>query len=391
MPKISRRRARAASESKEDMPPEREMRKTKKVNYAVDVDVDAFEDEVRTPQPPRLSRLLGTNKVKKQDVQKVEGNAATSGLLKLPPELRERIYKLVLGGNVIHIYSEMADQQTATEPDDDTWYSPDERFVVPDEANIEFEKPTTNRNQRKALVQQPAQKLCISHSICCCTQTDAEFIMSVKAEADEVRGDGDEHESWDIRHEDCHFTESSHSETQRLSLGLLGVCRQIHAEAALLPFQENVFSFQDFNELSNFMQLLNPSQVRAVQHLNIPMLDYSDIPSIETKLKSSFRGLKSLTIILESGDDWEDEEERVGRFAELLQFKKLELGSVTVQGIVTDDDMVRFGRVTLKQFEGWAKDVKDNLKLNWATKDKTELEEMRKEARKKFGFCDKWT
>ncbi|RMY83760.1 hypothetical protein D0861_07276 [Hortaea werneckii] len=50
-------------------------------------------------------------------------------------------------------------------------------------------------------------------------------------------------------------------------VSVLRVCRQIHDEAALLPFVVNFFSFARFTSLSRFLDRLLPAQVHAIQRL----------------------------------------------------------------------------------------------------------------------------
>ncbi|KAI7326578.1 hypothetical protein KC315_g7519 [Hortaea werneckii] len=50
-------------------------------------------------------------------------------------------------------------------------------------------------------------------------------------------------------------------------VAVLRVCRQIHDEAALLPFVANFFSFARFTSLSRFLDRLLPAQAHAIQRL----------------------------------------------------------------------------------------------------------------------------
>ncbi|KAI7482380.1 hypothetical protein KC351_g5783 [Hortaea werneckii] len=50
-------------------------------------------------------------------------------------------------------------------------------------------------------------------------------------------------------------------------VSILRVCRQIHDEAALIPFIANFFSFARFTSLSRFLDRLVPAQAHAIQRL----------------------------------------------------------------------------------------------------------------------------
>ncbi|KAK5134478.1 hypothetical protein LTR08_006395 [Meristemomyces frigidus] len=57
--------------------------------------------------------------------------------------------------------------------------------------------------------------------------------------------------------------------TERVSLSLLQVCRQIHQEAALLHYQENDFTFASFAHLSDFLRSLIPAQAKAIESIAV--------------------------------------------------------------------------------------------------------------------------
>ena len=50
-------------------------------------------------------------------------------------------------------------------------------------------------------------------------------------------------------------------------VSVLRVCRQIHEEAALIPFIANFFSFARFTSLSRFLDRVAPAQAHAIQRL----------------------------------------------------------------------------------------------------------------------------
>ena len=54
-----------------------------------------------------------------------------------------------------------------------------------------------------------------------------------------------------------------------ISIPLLRVCRQIHAETSLLPYKPNTFAFEDVNDIKAFVSRPAQAQVRAIKVLEI--------------------------------------------------------------------------------------------------------------------------
>jgi hypothetical protein len=73
-------------------------------------------------------------------------------------------------------------------------------------------------------------------------------------------------ESQAIPHDEYHGKCSS-SPTFKQRLGILSVCRQIHHEAALLPFSGNSFSFDSAFSLYKFLESVAPQQAAAVKSI----------------------------------------------------------------------------------------------------------------------------
>ena len=150
-------------------------------------------------------------------------NARQSPLLRLSPEIRNRIYKLVLGGHEIHI-----------------------------SAGCET----------------------LRSSICVLTHVDAETSDDSSGES---RG------SWlDYNlHEHCCPPSYRQRGTERIKLdvSLLQVCKQIHEEAALLPFASNTFLLQSISQLAWFSEHLLSAQRSAVTSIVLDNDDLMFVPA----------------------------------------------------------------------------------------------------------------
>ncbi|KAK4506411.1 hypothetical protein PRZ48_000141 [Zasmidium cellare] len=407
--------------------PTRRPRRGKIVDYAESSD----DDE---QQPIRPSRILRTTRLTKAVHHNYDANAAHSPLLKLPPELRNRILKLVLGGRTIHIFTETRTVKTSRAPPlhSDDEYEPEESeskrsakksqhvrkskgarkssassgdsssTIIP--FSWEDGKVVMGENRAKRRPLQLCRSICLTHT------KDEEYMEKIKAQPEELRRR--DHGRWSDRHRACYraLQETTHDTSYRngpfLNLSILAVCRQLHAEAALLPYADNTFTFTHFSDLQRFLTVLVPKQLRAVQHINMSYAyrqSDNTQPTMDAKLVSAFRkpnlpnepktpnDLKTLNILLSSDGDWSFDWERVKICADLMQFKKLSIESINVYPYMTDDHLLKFNFFTLSQFEGWAKDLQDELEKDWKVKDKGLLEGMREVARKKFGFFEQWT
>ncbi|KAM0713751.1 hypothetical protein Q7P37_010713 [Cladosporium fusiforme] len=145
-------------------------------------------------------------------------NATNSRLLTLPPELRNKIYRLVLGDNTIHVY--------------DTIDGP------------------------------------VRSTFCCSRFNDDEYGRVGGASPDR------EEHSYQSCHSKACSTDLSHflrqSPRSRIHLGILATCSQIYAEAALIPFAYNAFSFCNDRDLVVFMSRLVPSQYQSIRAICLP-------------------------------------------------------------------------------------------------------------------------
>lgn len=139
-----------------------------------------------------------------------------SPLLSLPPEIRNRIYGYVLGGNELHV-------------------------------NIVRQSRTTKR---------------IKLEITICTAVIDEESAAIMIRHEE--GDT-EISDWHDRHHGCGVPGSKVS----YSVALLKTCAQIHSETALLPFQMNTFIFNITEAFQTFHRKLMPIQRKAIRYMSL--------------------------------------------------------------------------------------------------------------------------
>ncbi|KAK3648715.1 hypothetical protein LTR22_013204 [Elasticomyces elasticus] len=142
-----------------------------------------------------------------------------SPLVRLPPEIREQIFKYALGNNRIHF--DYGDRGTDVYP----------QIFLCRAANV----PPRRRNESMLLAN---------------------------------------HFNRDLGHTSCGRPKPGQAEVDghHVPLGLLSSCRQINKEAALLPFSDNTFLFSDrdpFRGLARFLASLKPHQAGAVHSLVI--------------------------------------------------------------------------------------------------------------------------
>lgn len=165
-----------------------------------------------------------------------ESNSTNSLLLALPPEIRNRIWRLVVANRTIHVQ---------------VWTI-------------------------KGIV----------HWVCVNDRTDRDIAMDIKA------SNQHKHPDYDTFHRECCRYPLSRA---RLKLSLLRVCRQVYDEAALLPFKYNTFSIESFDALVPFLKSLVPSQARAIKSITLPFACDRKDASESALIKSKLSGLQHLT------------------------------------------------------------------------------------------------
>ncbi|KAK3648717.1 hypothetical protein LTR56_000990 [Elasticomyces elasticus] len=224
---------------------------------------------------------MATHKRRKLLSQKPKGKTSTdqtqSALLSLPPEIR--IYTLVLEGRKLHVVC---------------------------------------HNQTRG---RPAYAVCTSAS----TGKATRWIQC-------DRRDGESLRSYSEAHIICAQRETPLM--PHITLGLLRVCRQIHLEAALLPFTGNRFIFHSGGEMADFMHSIILPQARAIRSVTLVAgTGGFHANRVHRVLESKVWGLENLTIFLEmqSGDHLTGPQ--TARLTSKFRvFKSSKLSSLTIVG-----------------------------------------------------------
>lgn len=158
-----------------------------------------------------------------QDRVTTQRNTSDSALLALPPELRNRIYRYVLGDRTVHIFLDTS------------------------------------------------AKWSIAHSVCRLRERDSHAAVTIRRDSTEGYHFSycDHHLEHGCELQDRHRSSSKRFTSARLYIGLLQTCRQIYHEAALLPFSLNTFSFGYPNSLQGLLYSLSDAQRRAIRSISI--------------------------------------------------------------------------------------------------------------------------
>ncbi|KAK4556800.1 hypothetical protein LTR86_006371 [Recurvomyces mirabilis] len=210
------------------------------------------QDTVQTKKAIKPTRVLpaGHDGLPKR-LQKIYAkNAQKSRLLDLPPELRTRVWSFVLCGHTIHV-------------------------------------PGYQNGPR--------------HQICKCDTPDSELLKRLRAPREPMHEKDlyPERDLYAEGHAGCTPESHLHHDSQRLlPTAILQVCRQIHEEAALLPFRGNIFAAASLTSLATFAQHLLMEQARAIIEIVVYTHDTPD-PSTKTMAKTlitRLRGVERLTV-----------------------------------------------------------------------------------------------
>jgi hypothetical protein len=192
-------------------------------------------------------------------------NAQMSQFLRLPAEIRERVFSYLLGGESIHV------------------------MLGPP------------KNKHYYVAEESRYRL----DICSRTEAFTEVDPSTPRARELMAKTPNEDPPFTRRHVRCCIKPSQYSVHQALDLDLLLTCRQIYREACLLPFKNNTFVVEfglgrenslppSVNVLEALIGSLAPEQRRAITHLVLAsrVFNRSDAVQIER-----LRGLVSLQVI----------------------------------------------------------------------------------------------
>ncbi|KAK5738469.1 hypothetical protein LTR17_005997 [Elasticomyces elasticus] len=205
--------------------------------------------------------LPAAKRVAKDDKAIYESNATRSPLLKLPPEVRNRIWRHLMCGKTIHV-----------EPGD----------LVPVGTKL---IPSWKLDPRK---------LPFRAGLCRSTTPTSEHVALIKAyQTSEPR------DCQSATHPDCVDDDSRTLEVE-LGLSVLKSCRQVHQEAALLPFANNHFYFSCGAAVINFVRYILLHQARTIRSMSLVIghrFDY--LYTARRLLKSKLRGLRHFGCIVQ--------------------------------------------------------------------------------------------
>ncbi|KAK5727805.1 hypothetical protein LTR17_012463 [Elasticomyces elasticus] len=261
-------------------------------------------------------------------------NATNSPLLGVPPEIRNRIWTFVLGGRDIHV--------TASEI-----------------------RTTGFWLWKKTHYPRLPFHLCI----CKKDEEAADQIAAIKASQtiDYRKQHSDAHKA-------CFNHKSTTSTGLELGLPLLHTCRQVHQEAALLPFAENHFSFATTAAFDDFIRLVLLHQARTLQHISL-VVDPStfNLHPARQLLKSKLQGLKHLKIYLELPKRYMLEEARISQSIAVFEPSPIETASVGAYYVDKRIDVWRFGRPqygfgnTVRELRRWETETEQSLLVDKRT------------------------
>lgn len=200
--------------------------------------------------------------------------------MRLPPEIRNRIYDLALGNKVIHIGTERCSKT---------------------------DRGSYHEGDLYRSVNRPARHYVRLVHVVCQWPVDAEEIVHRRSKDSSQPTD----RGYFTRHEEClgslhegksrKLTRADQKRCDRHVLpGLTRVCRDIHREVALIPYMNNTFAFQDGKLLDLFVtkSLLSPQRA-AINTLQV----YGSITAtrgysrITCKVPKMLTGLHTLEII----------------------------------------------------------------------------------------------
>ncbi|KAL8898770.1 MAG: hypothetical protein Q9207_006539 [Kuettlingeria erythrocarpa] len=216
--------------------------------------------------PPRIRKKLAVTQTRDPAIKTlVKANGRNSPLLKLPEELRIKIFRDVLGDQLIH---------------------------------VKYDKSIT-------YVKEPPR---ISHSVCSADTTEhAAYRKSMYGSSKVPHGDDSNHysESCEKRHSSCYSTSRDEDQTgKKLSLSLLGVSRQTYEEAHDIFWATNTFSFHTPSDFKEFVSARNFVQRKKLAKLHLQITWRSsgitdwNRPWLK-RLMGNLPGLRTLDLCLE--------------------------------------------------------------------------------------------
>ena len=197
-------------------------------------------------------------------------NNRDSPFLRLPPEIRNRIYHFCLGKRVIHISTTTCEKA---------------------------ERGSYSKNELHGTVKASPSPLFVKFvHVICDRSVDAERNIWGNSE-DTNQPEVPSYYAYYARHSQC--TEAlkcgqKKRATHNLPMSLIRACRDIHREASLIPYANNTFAFGNVAELELFItrSLLAPQRA-AIKTLQI----YGHMAFGPRKAPKMLRGLQTLEVV----------------------------------------------------------------------------------------------
>ena len=205
------------------------------------------------------------------DDQSIRRNASTSPLLKLPGEIREKIFSFVVGHQFIHLlYREKRFSHTvctATASEDEVY----EQFArIPSNDFAEYH--STRFGER--------------HLHCTFWKLKKSAVLFYGKQYDPLCLSG--------------LMTAEEPRKPMLDLSILGSCRQIYEEANMLLWTSNTFSFADSKTLKIFADGLHSTQIKKLARMHIDHSTSLWERTFGLSFISRLSGLRTLHTTLES-------------------------------------------------------------------------------------------
>lgn len=220
------------------------------------------------PPPVHVVSVPGWQRLKKANFVRLKPQTAFTGgpfrFLDLPPEIREKIYDLILGQHIVHI-----DFPRAC---DENWYrKTTERGML---AKLQrYRLLGENKTWRrccyrlcKLLRRRPSLPSRKGLGFICETHTfeDVEYTPSGRLILED---DNSSLQALSQMHDDHCLKPAA----EVIDFALLFVCKQIYREAASSVFKANQFAFSDPRGLQSFLERLNDFQRRDIKRVIVQL------------------------------------------------------------------------------------------------------------------------
>ncbi|GAB1739931.1 hypothetical protein NU219Hw_g4862t1 [Hortaea werneckii] len=231
-----------------------------------------------------------------------EQNNRDSPFLRLPPEIRNRIYDLALGYKVIHIGTRECGKT---------------------------DRGSYHVRERYRSVHSLHGYVKLVHVVCSGAVDAEEVIYCSSKDSSQLPAP-----YYAARHEKCHeflhdgqpsnpdLAGQMRQNTHSLPMGLTRVCRDIHREAALIPYVNNTFAFKNGYDLDLFVtkSLLAPQRA-AISILQVDGYIAADsrYSGITCKVPKMLTGLHTLEIASPSWSCHMYTDSRFGMFSKSLE------------------------------------------------------------------------